>query len=324
MNKIVTVLFFVFFSFTNLLLAANGQLIIKFVEKTNVVGPDITLGDVADLIGNNKTVIDKLSKIKIGRTAPAGNVIKITKGYVRIVLRREGCNIEDFAFQGPELVQVMTRGQEFSPQSLLPGIKNFILKQIQDQPANVEVKVLGGNKKIVLPAGNVTASFRPSFSGKYEGSVLLTTELSVDGRIVRVLPLRVDSEIYRSVVTTTKMVEKGEKFKASNVGLVRMQSSKILPGFLQKAENVLGRTAAYSLPIGSIIRLSELNDPPVIKRAQLIQAIVHKGNIELSIQAKALFDGKAGDNIQVLNTDSGKVLHGKVLDEKTVLIDEKQ
>ena len=53
----------------------------------------------------------------------------------------------------------------------------------------------------------------------------------------------------------------------------------------------------------------------------MIQGVIQKGNIELSVEVRAIEDGKAGDSIRVENTDSHKVLHGKVLDEKTVLLE---
>lgn len=317
-------LFFACYVFSSWVYAENGQLVIKLIEKSTVVGPEISLGDVSEIIGNNKTLVEKFRRISIGKASPAGSALKITKGYIRIVLRREGYNLEEVAFQGPESSQVLSQSQVLTPMSFLPEIKAFVLKQIGDSPQNVEIKILGGEKKIILPAGKVKANFRPSFSGKYEGSFLLTTELDVNGHLARVLPLRIETEIFHLVVVTKKAVEKGDKFTSANVALVRVPTSKIIPGCLQKTESVLGRTASYALPSGALLRLSEINDPPVIRRGQLIQAIVQKGNIELSIEARALVDGKAGDSIQVVNTDSGKVLHGKVLDEKSVLIDEKQ
>ena len=85
------------------------------------------------------------------------------------------------------------------------------MKEIKEPSENVEVKLDSVNKKMPLPAGKVSANFRPSFSGKYEGPIMLTAELNVDGHFIRVLPLRLTVNIYHPAVVTTKRVEKGEK-----------------------------------------------------------------------------------------------------------------
>lgn len=70
----------------------------------------------------------------------------------------------------------------------------------------------------------------------------------------------------------------------------------------------------------AVIRVNEIFDPPVVLRGKIVQAIIRLGNVELTVDARAIEDGKAGDVIQVENSDSHKVLRAKVLDEKTVLI----
>jgi flagella basal body P-ring formation protein FlgA len=70
----------------------------------------------------------------------------------------------------------------------------------------------------------------------------------------------------------------------------------------------------------AVLRVTDLFDPPVIVRGQIVEALVQKGNVELSVQVRAVQDGKMGDIIQVENTDSHKVLKAKVLDEKKVLV----
>jgi len=44
--------------------------------------------------------------------------------------------------------------------------------------------------------------------------------------------------------------------------------------------------------------------------------------VEIMIHARAIEDGKAGEEIRVENTDSHKVLWARVLDENRVLIDQ--
>lgn len=302
--------------------ALGSPLIIRLVDNATVVGPDISIGEVSDLIGPGNGNLERVRRLVVSKAAPAGDTATVTQQYIKICLRREGFSLTDFAFEGADSSKVLTQSQDFQPSSLLPEIKKFVLRQIQEEPENVSVKLSGQDKNVVLPAGEVKPNFRPVFSGKYEGQVLLTTELEVNQRLEKVLPLRINIEIFHSVVVTTRRVEKGDKFSTENVALIRTPTSKILPGSLSQLNYATGRTAAAPLVPGTVLRIADIYDPPVITHGKIVQAIVRYGNVELMVDARAIEDGKAGDDIRVENTDSHKVLKGKVLDEKTVLIEQ--
>jgi flagella basal body P-ring formation protein FlgA len=302
--------------------AVADPLIIRLTDTSTVVGPNISVGEVADLIGAGNGNSERVRRLIVGKAAPAGDTAIITQQYIKICLRREGFSLSDFDFEGADASKVLTQSQEFYPSKLLPEIKKFVLKQVREESGNVDVKLAGQDKKIILPAGEIESNFRPTFSGKYEGSVILTAELEINDRLQKVLPLHIDIQIFHPVVVTTRRVEKGDKFTADNVALVRTPTSKILLGSLSQLNYVTGRTAAVPLVPGVVLRISDIFDPPAIVHGSIVQAIVRYGNVELRVDARAIEDGKAGDNIRVENTDSHKVLKGKVLDEKTVLIEQ--
>lgn len=302
--------------------AVADPLIIRLTDTATVVGPNISVGEVADLIGEGNGNLERVRRLIVGKAAPAGDTANITQQYIKICLRREGFSLSDFDFEGADVSKVLTQSQEFYLSTLLPEIKKFVLKQVREESGNVDVKLAGQDKKIILPAGKIECNFRPAFASIYEGSVILTAELEINDLLQKVLPLRVDIEIFHPAVVTTRRVEKGDKFTADNVALVRTPTSKILLGSLSQLNYVMGRTAAVPLIPGVVLRVSDIFDPPAIVHGSIVQAIVQYGNVELRVDARAIEDGKAGDNIRVENTESHKVLKGKVLDEKTVLIEQ--
>jgi flagellar basal body P-ring formation protein FlgA len=318
MTRFTWLAFFIFWPFP--LYAEESLLGLNLSEKAAVVGPQVTLGEVAEITGNNVAMIERVRRLVVSRAAPAGERIKISRGYIKVVLRREGFSLDDFTFGGVDTTEVLTQSQEFFPGDLLPEAKSFVLKEINEPSEDIEVKLDGTYKEMLLPAGKIAANFRPSFSGKYEGEVLLTVELGVDGHLIKVLPLRLIVDIYRPAVVTTKRVEKGEEFTVRNIALVREPSSKVLQGCFRQLNYVLGRKASELLIPDTVIRINEIFDPPVVLRGKIVQAIIRLGNVELTVDARAIEDGKAGDIIRVENSDSHKVLQAKVLDEKTVLI----
>jgi flagellar basal body P-ring formation protein FlgA len=303
--------------------AAEQDILIRLLAKANVTGPQICLGDVADVMGSNSPKTDKIRRVNLSRAASAGEKVKITQGFIKIALQKGGYSLGGFNFTGAPTAEVFTRSQEVSTEELLPRMKAFVLREMKETPDNVLVKLGGPEKKIVLPAGELNASFRPPLSGKYEGTLLITTELEVNNHLVKVLPLRVVVTVQRAVAVVKKRVEKGEKLTIENVGMIRVSTSKIPPDALRHIEVALGRTAAIPLVPGVVLRMGSLFDPPVIRRGQLTQAVMRKGNVEITVEVRAIEDGKAGDSIRVENTKSHKVLRALIEDEKTVSIEDR-
>jgi flagella basal body P-ring formation protein FlgA len=297
-----------------------SQTIFRLTEKTTVVGPVIRLGDVAEIEVGGKGSREPLAGLEIGRAAPPGQAVVLTRSGMILALRREGLFQTGMKFEGSDKVEVLTQSQRFDPQGLLSDIKNFIQKQTGEGPGFLDVRFEGTPKVLVLPAGEVTVRLKPNVTGKYEGILTLQADLSVDGRSIRTTTFRVRVDRFRPVVKTTRAVEKGEKFTVQNVALVRFSGKFGQRGGFTDLNQVLGRSAAMPLAPEAMLRVTDLFDPPVVVRGQIVEALVRKGNVELSVQVRAVQDGKMGDIIQVENTDSHKVLKAKVLDEKKVLV----
>jgi flagella basal body P-ring formation protein FlgA len=324
-KKLLLFLSACFFSGAVIVWAATaGQgILVRLLAKTNVTGPRVCLGDIADVIGQNSVMVDRVRRLNLSHAASAGDKVNLSQSLVKIALRKEGYSLDQFNFEGAPTAEVFTRSQRISTEDLLPRVKAFVLREMKEVPDNVQVKLGGPEKNIILPDGELKATFRPPLSGKYEGTVLVTTELEVNSHLAKVLPLRIVITIQHSVVVAKKRIEKGDKLTAENVGIGKISTAKIPSDALHHIEIALGRTAAVPLAPGVALRMGSLYDPPAIRRGQLAQAILRKGNVEITAEVRAAEDGKAGEIIRVENTKSHKLLRARVEDEKTVSIEDR-
>ena len=295
---------------------------IRLLDQVTVAGPSINLGDVAKVTSDAKGMADRLKKLVLEKAAPTGQKVSITTDAIKIAMSREGYSLDGFRFEGALSTVVLTQTQEVSSDQLLEAAKSFILSQTGENEINLDVKILGPLKNVIVSSGQLEIRFRPALIGKYEGIQILTAELLVDGRETRVVPVRLDTQIFHSVVQAKMDIKKGEKFTTENTALGRLLTAQLLRGSLQHLDDVLGRTSSFDLKKGTPIRFSEINDPPVIRRGNIIQAFMESGNVEIIVHARAVEDGKAGEVIHVENTDSHKVLRAKVIDENKVLVDQ--
>src|ERR1700679_572358 len=147
---------------------SNAQVLLRLPEKASVIGPDVRLGEIAEVITTDKALSERLLRLVIAKAPPAGGTISLAQAAVKVALYREGYELKTFEFSGPEATEILTSSQPYLESSLLPEAKKFVSEQLKEDPANVDVKLSTEDKTITLPSGEVKAHFLPSFSGDYQ------------------------------------------------------------------------------------------------------------------------------------------------------------
>jgi flagella basal body P-ring formation protein FlgA len=75
---------------------------------------------------------------------------------------------------------------------------------------------------------------------------------------------------------------------------------------------VIGMAARRPLRAGAAVQARDLSAPMVVKRDEVVSVAFESGGISLTLQGKALKDAAVGDSVQVLNTQSKKVIEAVV------------
>lgn len=79
-----------------------------------------------------------------------------------------------------------------------------------------------------------------------------------------------------------------------------------------------GQTAKRRIREGEVLTRGLFEYPRVIERNDLVEVVVRRGAIMVSLRAQALQSGRVGDTIRVRNLDSDESLMGIVRDARTV------
>ena len=77
--------------------------------------------------------------------------------------------------------------------------------------------------------------------------------------------------------------------------------------------------ANRTIQAGDIIRASDVKPAILVKKGDNVTLKVNNGRLEVIISVIALADGTKDQVIDLKNPDSGTLVRGKVVDERTVL-----
>ncbi len=75
---------------------------------------------------------------------------------------------------------------------------------------------------------------------------------------------------------------------------------------------VVGREARVAIFAGQPVRLSDLSDPALIERNQIVPVVFRRGGLEIRAEARALGRAAAGEPLRAMNTASRTIISGHV------------
>lgn len=85
-------------------------------------------------------------------------------------------------------------------------------------------------------------------------------------------------------------------------------------------DQVVGKLPRRPIPASAAVTALQLEEPKDIQRGELVGVEVRSGAAHLSLEGRALADGRKGDMIPVRNTSNGKIFSARIHDKGRVLL----
>jgi flagellar basal body P-ring formation protein FlgA len=90
---------------------------------------------------------------------------------------------------------------------------------------------------------------------------------------------------------------------------------------VQKMDGLVGMQAVRFLNAGQAIQYSDFKKEQVLKKGQMVRAVVGDSSFEVAISAEAQEGGSIGDVVKIKNLDSQKIFGAKVIERGLVRIE---
>ena len=129
------------------------------------------------------------------------------------------------------------------------------------------------------------------------------------------------SKISNSIklITLKNNLKKGEVIQKNDLKFDYKLSS-IGKGFFENFDNLIGREINQNLSRGQVIKTRHLKENFMVAEGQSIIIFSDLHGINVRMQGSALENGHFNEFIKVKNLSSGKIVQGKIVNEKKILI----
>jgi len=285
-------------------------LTVTFNENAEVIASNISLADVA--VFNEKSQLSlALGSKHIAISPKAGASTNISnKNVIEKLVQKIPPNT-DIKWEGASSTLVKRKGVTIGPQEVESAVANFLMEKRDELPI-AEYSFIPRELPLpfVVPVGDMEVDVIPA-DPKVIGSRRMSLVYKVDDTIVKNISVRGKLKAMTPVAILTQNVKRGSILHPDMVQLQSKDLGKLRTPCTDLRE-VLGRRLTRSLRTGSVLDMSSIEIPPLIRKGQLVKIHINHNGMHLSASGISSMNGKQDQIIRVVNTVSKKMIYCKV------------
>jgi flagella basal body P-ring formation protein FlgA len=123
------------------------------------------------------------------------------------------------------------------------------------------------------------------------------------------------------VVIAIRDLPRGQAIDAKDLKIKVSDTSHLLRGYFESADEVAGQTLKRTLRRGQVVTPSMLVVRKTIKRGDSVTIVAGNDTIQVRMQGKAMKQGNPGELITVMNAKSKRKIEARVVSKGVVMID---
>lgn len=292
---------------------------IRLQGKTNVIVTEaiVRLGDVSLIespaVADDEAMVE-LRKIPLVNSPRAGESLAIEGVTILEKLRDSGVRLDSLLYTFPKQVQVTRAYREVSRDELERALKSFVLAQDR----KIEVKHLLAERPVRIPVDALSIEV-VGLQAMQPGHYGVDYRSRAGSGEVR-FQMKALADEWRIMPTAVKPLKRGGIITASDVRLTKVNGTSMLPDSVEQIGDVVGRVLLRDVGQGEMFSAKAVQIPPVIETGSRVTMIYRRGRLEATARGVALEDGGDGQEINVRNESSKKVVRARVREKGVVMV----
>ena len=299
---------------------ADAPVIVSLRPASTVRGPEIRLGEIADIQGKDSGLTERLRTLEVARAPLPGLTRTLDVNYLKARLRHGQVDLAALVLDVPSVVTVTTDSQQVAGADMVAAVQDHILAARPEDASRLSVRPTGAlPASLIVPAGTLEIKVRTRPPAELNGTVSATVEAWVDGVLTRSLSVSVRLGILSEVLVAARPIGRAQFIGADDV---RVESREVAAGQepLRAPGGAIGRHATRNIGAGEIILASLVNDPPLVRRGDIVLLTAEGRGVRAVAHGEAREDGKAGQVIRVRSLTSHQEVYGQVEAERAVRV----
>ena len=301
--------------------AASGTTTLTLEEKVFVDEADVVLGQLGTLTGVPARTTADLQTLPIGRAPLPGHSRTVSRDYILLRLRQSGLDTGDLSVAGPQEVTLVRRAVTLTTAELEMMVRDFVTAHPPISGADMSitgVRIPGGD--VLLPTGNIHQQMEYLPQGGSSGTLPVNIFFSIDDEPVKRLLATVSVVVMKEVPVTRNPIARYQLVQPDDLMLQTMDVAGLPANTVLTYEDIAGQRARRSIGPQRVLRKDQFEFPPVVKRGDRVVIVAESAGLRVTTIGEVQNTGRIGERVRVMNLDSNKTLHARVVDARTVRV----
>lgn len=299
-----------------------GLTSVRVFDRVEIDGDQVLLGAIARIDGDDAGRVRELQKLVVGRAPLPGNSRVFDEAAIRVRLTQGGFDPVGIDLQVPGQVQISRGSMEIGREHLEQIVTAYVREQLRDRGLErVQVKEIRGAEAMVLPKGRLSWQVTAPRNSSLTGSVPLAVTLKVNEDFERRVNVTAVVEVRVKVVVSSRPLGRYKPIEESDIEVREVDLAGLPADAISDPEVVLGKRTRRAVDAHAVLRPDLVEFPPVVKRGDRVKIVAETAGMRISAVGEVKQKGCVGERIPVVNLDSNKVIHARVVDGQTVRIE---
>jgi flagella basal body P-ring formation protein FlgA len=199
-------------------------------------------------------------------------------------------------------------------------LKGYAAEQLAVPESDIRLTLLNAeNWSKALSAGQ-GVTFREVSRGEMPGRATFLMRVQQENKSPVSHWVTADIDLIRPIVTAKRILNGQRVLTEDDLEISPVSLDAPVEHYALQMSDAVGKRVRRTLPKGTSIALDMLDALPSIRSKDRVVLLYEEGGIEIVATGEAKGDGYLGKQVAVVNTDSGRVVYGKVVDAMTVQV----
>ncbi len=212
-------------------------------------------------------------------------------------------------------------GQDIDPGAIRDAVRSYILRNAPWDSKQMQIKAIRFNNPVHVPSGRITLRVAAPKHADWIGSTPFAVYIWVKGKRLKRLTVPALIEVWSDVVVSSKPLGKYQPIERDDIRIKRMNLDRVPSNVVVRLDQALGRRTRRNIAADCILRLDQIESPPVVRRGDIVQVVAQTPVLRISVKGMAKQNGIKGERIKVINLRSKKAIYALVVDGQTVSVD---
>lgn len=291
---------------------------VRLMSSVEVNEGEILLAEVARITGASRRLRERLEDIPLAEAPRNGRSFRISRRDVARSIREEG--ISNVRLTGARQIHVRNSTRVLMHEEMVSAVRSYLKTRLMNNRGDVEIKSINvPRQKVLLPGGgDIQLVVKAPANSRFIGRVPLILRVIRGSSEIRRLWVTVEVAVYADVAVAIRPIMPKQSLKAAYFEMRRMDMSSLPPDTITDPEGLEGAQAIQSLGPGDVIRKSGVRFPFLVKQGHLVRVFARRGRLSITAVGKALDAGRKGDVVRIVNIDSNKPIHARVVEDSSV------